>query len=690
MSAPLDDQNALAEGDPRPSLLGEEPLRLGDAVTHTERGLAVLLGLERAPDLPGVPPGEVIRLGFAHDEEVLIPTDEAGCLYAYGAEGAHVTLDAADGDWAERRAAVEAQMAESAEEVVALAEARRGRDAPVIEPGEDYAAVCDAFGHDLTEDQATAVQAVLDGLAAGTPMDRVVVGDVGYGKTEVAIRAAAAAVSAGYQVAVACPTTVLCRQHAETFKARLAPLGARVLRLSSLETDKEQEEARADAASGAADVIVGTHGLTGDIAFDRLGLVVIDEEQRFGTDRKEALHELSDGIHVLTLTATPIPKTLASAEAGLLGLSLIATPPRGRVPLVTTRGTLNEETLEEALAFEAARGGRSFVVAPRIADLDGVRALIERAAPDAKLGEVHGEMSAGAIEDAMAAFACGETDTLLCTSIIESGVDVPEAGTMIVTGPDRFGLAQLHQLRGRVGRGGQEGRVYLLSPEDAALTEDAERRLDTLVRLSRLGAGFSVAARDLSLRGAGEWGGEAQTGHDTRLGIGLARVLMRRAIDRARGEPAAPMLPDIGPCGGGHVPESYIADPITRLRLYINAARLDDRAARDRLVERTEAQHGPLPDSAKAVLRAGVLRALCRRAGVEAIDAGPAALAVTFTEAARGAKSTARRVARAEAAFGEGRWSKGRLVFDSASDDPCEAAHELLEAMLDARSQGKD
>ena len=685
MSAPLPDGQKTTD-DPRPSLLGEEPLRLGDAVTHTERGLAALLGLEPAPALPGAAPnavrGEMIRLGFKGDETVLIPVEEAGCLYAYGAEAEHVTLDAADGDWEERRAAVEAQMAETAREIVALAEAQAQRTAPVIEPGEGFETVCDAFEHTLTDDQTAACDAVLADMASGRPMDRVVVGDVGYGKTEVAVRAAAAAVSAGFQVAVACPTTVLCRQHANLFKRRLEAAGARVLRLSSLETEAEHDEAVDDAEDGSADVIVGTHALTNGMAFAKLGLVIVDEEQRFGAEQKEALRTLAEGTHTLTLSATPIPRTLAAAEAGLAQMSLVATPPEGRVPLTTTRGTLDRKTVKELLSSEATRGGRSFVVCPRIADMAGVRELIERACPDLSIGEVHGDLSAHAIEEAMDAFRAGETDVLLCTSIIETGVDVPEAGTMIVTAPDRFGLGQLHQLRGRVGRGGQEGFVALLIEPKAKLSGEAERRLDTLVSLSRLGAGFEVAARDLSMRGAGEWGGTAQTGHDTRLGIGLARVLMRRAIDAARGEAAAPALPDIGSCGQGAVPPGYIEDPIERLRLYIEVARVESRKDAKALRERTEASHGPLPDEAEALFEAGLLRALCRRAGIQDIDAGPAAIAVTFTEAARGHKRTAARVERAEAAFGAGRWSKGRLIFDHAAGEPCAAARDLVEAMI--------
>ena len=655
---------------------------MGDAVTHTERGLAALLALEPAPALPGTPPGEMIRLGFKDDETILVPIEEAGCLYAYGAEAGHVTLDAADGDWAERRAEVEAQMAQTAAQIVALADERAGRTAPVIEPGEGFEAVREGFPHALTEDQAAACDAVLADLQAGRPMDRVVVGDVGYGKTEVAVRAAAAAVSAGFQVAVACPTTVLCRQHADLFKARLGAMGASVLRLSSLETEAEHEEAMRRAKDGSADVIVGTHALTTGVAFARLGLVVVDEEQRFGAERKEALRALADGIHTLTLSATPIPKTLAAAEAGLLDLSVVATPPGDRVPLVTARGTLDRKTVKAALTAEAERGGRSFVVCPRIADMGDVRALIEHAAPSLRVAEVHGDMSAHDIEEAMTAFRAGETDVLLCTSIIETGVDVPEAGTMLITGPDRFGLGQLHQLRGRVGRGGQEGHVHLLTDPKAELTGEAERRLDALVGLSRLGSGFEVAARDLSMRGAGEWGGTAQTGHDTRLGIGLARVLMRRAIDQARGEAAAPVLPHIGSCGGGMLPASYLDDPITRLRLYIDVARVESARDAEALRTRTEAAHGPLPEEAHALFEAGLLRALCRRAGVEDIDAGPKAIAVTFTETARGAKRTARRVERAEAAFGEGHWSNGRLIFDVASDDPCAAARDLVAAML--------
>ena len=651
-------------------LLGAGRLQPGDVVTHVERGLAVLGGLE---EVEGV--GDMIRLRFADDEEVLIPASDAGLLYRHGAAPARVGLDQADGDWTAARGAIEDEMRALAEQLVAL-DAARG-PAPAIEPSAGaMEAVAKGFGHELTPGQRAALDAILADIAEPRATDRVLIGDVGYGKTEVALRAAAAAVSAGCQVVVAAPTTLLCRQHAELFAARLQD--ARVVRLSSLETEGEAEAAREAMRSGEADVIVGTHALTTEpLAPARLGLVIIDEEQRFGAERKDDLRHLAEGAHVLTLTATPIPRTLAAAEVGLQAISVLGDPVPGRQAVETMRGELTRKVLADALAG----GARRFVVSPRIEDMDDLAALVLAAVPDARLVRAHGKMSAGEAAEALGAFASGEADTLLATAIVESGLDVPDADVMVIARPERFGLAQLHQLRGRVGRGGQSARLHLLCEPGAELTEEGEARLDALVALSRLGAGFEVAARDMAERGVGELVGEEQSGHLGRLGLGLHRALLARALTAAKGTRMPLLPPDIGACGGGGLPPSYVPDEAARLSLLVRIGHADSRKAIRVLAEEMEAEHGPPPAEAEQLLAAAGLRALCRQARVCALVAGPKGVALTFEEGAQGDAALGERVAAAEDAFGPAHWSNGRLVFEREAEDPCAAATELVAAL---------
>ena len=662
------------------TLLGEEPFRLGDAVTHKERGLAELAGL--APSPTGE--GELIRLRFKGEHDVLIPTQEAGHLYEYGARAAFVTLDDAESDWEEAKAEIEASLAETAAKVLAATEARRSADAPVIEGegiGAALARVGDGFGHELTTDQEAALDAILADLASGTPMDRVLVADVGYGKTEVALRAAAAVVAAGYQVAVATPTTVLCRQHAALFTERLKAVDANVLRLSGLETEAEAEAARAAMADGKADVVVGTHALaSAESAFAKLGLLITDEEQRFGAEQKEALRALGEAAHVLVLTATPIPRTLAAAEAGLRDLSVIRTPPAERLAVATKVQEARDKIIHEALTVEHERGGQSFLVCPRIEQIERMQKTLAKILPDLDVLTAHGDMSASDIEDVMTRFGAGQGDVLLATAIIESGVDVPNANTMIVMDAARFGLAQLHQLRGRVGRSDRQAHLWLLTEGD--VTDEAKHRLETLERLSHLGAGFAVSARDLGQRGAGDLFGEEQTGHLSRIGLGLSREMMAQALAEARGERAPPDAPDLGSCEGGWLPEDFIPEADERLRAYVRIERAMSKREAHRIREDLREAYGDLPKPAKLLLSGALLRAMCRRAGITAIDAGPGGIAITFDEAKREAEETGDRVEAATDRFGEPTWSKGRLIWKRWDEaDPCDAAHDLIEVL---------
>ncbi len=634
------------------SVLRPPPLSFGDAVVHAHRGIAELVSLEEAMG------EEVIRLRFKGGEDVLVPVADAPLLWRYGPDPDDAPLGGADAGFEETREALEAKIAQTARGVAEVARARRETKAPVIEPDrarfERFAA---GFPHALTLDQAAAATAVLEDLTRGAPTDRLVVGDVGYGKTEVALRAAAAVATAGFQVAVCVPTTVLCRQHAEAFAERFATLGIEVGSLSRLQTEKEAEEIKERLASGDLRVVVGTHALK-NASFARLGLVVIDEEQRFGAADKDALRGLAEGVHVLTLTATPIPRTLAAAEAGMVEASVIATPPLRRQPVRTERAPFTDELLRDALRREARRGGQSFVVAPRIEDLERLAERIEEAVSELSLLTAHGRLPAKEVDEAMIRFARGETDVLLATAIVESGLDVPRANTMIVTHADRFGLAQLHQLRGRVGRGAARGVVWLTT--EGEITEDAEARLSALTEGAHLGAGFDVSAQDLDQRGAGDLLGEEQAGHVTALGLELYRHLLVRALAAERGEAAPPEAADIGACAAGHLPSSY--------------------AVREELGDR----FGPPPEEAEALLRAAELRGLCRRAGVSAIDAGPKAVALTFSKAGRTDEALEERVREAGTAFGEPDWSGGRLVFPNEGDgDPCDLARAVLEILAD-------
>ncbi|MCZ0961592.1 DEAD/DEAH box helicase [Paracoccus benzoatiresistens] len=605
---------------------------LGDIVVHEDHGLARLEGLEPLdPDRPGA---EAIRLTFAQDERLMVPTHDAGRIWRYGTAEAGVKLDRLRGTaWEKRRAATAQALARLADHLVALTRARDAATAPkLVPPARDYERFVARFPFQPTPDQAAAVRAVLKDMASGRPMDRLVIGDVGFGKTEIALRATAAAVLSGCQVAICAPTTVLARQHYDTFRRRFAPFGIKVGHLSRLVTGKPAAAVRAGLADGTIRIAVGTHALLGKtVGFEDLGLLVIDEEQRFGSTQKEKLRSMGQGIHVLSMSATPIPRTLQAALVGLQDLSYLLTPPARRRPIRTLLADEDDATLRQALLRERRRGGQSFVVVPRVEDIASVAERLGRLFPDLRLRVAHGGLSAREIDETMVGFARGEGDVLLATAIIESGLDVVRANTMVILRPALFGLAQLHQLRGRVGRGSAQAYCYLLTAEGEDLSETAQKRLGTLQAMDRLGAGMAISAADLDQRGAGDLLGDKQAGHVQRVGLGLYQEMLASALRRAKGEADAPPPPQV-PGEPGHIPADYIPEPETRMDLYHRVARASSSADVARLADEIADRFGTPPEPVDTLLRAARLRALAGSLGVAALSLGPEGVALDFRQ----------------------------------------------------------
>ena len=626
--AALDTGGAAAD----PFAMQASELRVGDVVVHEDFGIAVVDGLESVDASDGHG-GEAIALRYAGDDRRLVPVAEADRIWRYGADADAVTLDKLDGSsWQKRRGEIDAAIAESARELTRLAAERDAREAAVLEPDATaYERFAAGFPFTETADQARAIAAVRSDLASGKPMDRLVIGDVGYGKTEVALRAAAMAALAGHQVAVAAPTTVLVRQHLETFRRRFEGTGVEVAGLSRLSSAAEKKRVKAGLADGSIRVVIGTGAVAAKgVDYASLALVVIDEEQRFGAADKAKLRALGgEGTHVLALSATPIPRTLQTALVGLQQLSIIATPPARRQPIRTAIGEWDEATVRTALRREKARRGQSFVVVSRIEDMAPMAERLRKLAPELRLVEAHGKMPVGDIDAAMVDFANGEGDVLLATNIIEAGLDVPRANTMIVWRADRFGLSQLHQLRGRVGRGGRRGQVLLLTDPEHPIAERTVRRLKTLEAFDRLGAGFAIAARDLDMRGAGDLIGDAQAGHMKLIGVDLYQFLLAQALRAARGEAVERWTPELNLGVSGALPAEWIPDPEIRVTLYARLARIEDQAGLDGFADELEDRFGAAPPEARALIDVAAVRLAAHDAKIARIDAGPAAVALT-------------------------------------------------------------
>ena len=659
--------------------LGGAELRLGDAVIHEEHGVGVLRGVETV--IEDEIPRDCLRLHYHGDTSLLVAADELDRLWRYGSDAGGVTLDRLNGDrWGERRATVQAQIAESAQALVALARERDAATAPqIVPPARLFARFVRRFPYTPTPDQASAIDDALADLRSGRRMERLVCGDVGYGKTEVALRAAAAVALSGRQVALIAPTTVLVRQHLQNFQRRFAGFDVTVAGLSRLTPRAEAARVKAGLADGTVQVAIGTHALAGKgMRFKDLALVIIDEEQRFGAGQKAAMQALGRGAHRLAMTATPIPRTLQTALVGLRDLSLIATPPARRAPIRTFVLPLDRVVMREALLRERRRGGQSFVVCSRIADLAPIAAVLREIAPDFEVLEAHGRMPAEALDETMLRFADGEGEVLLATNIIEAGLDVPAANTMVVWRPDRFGLAQLHQLRGRVGRGRTRGVVYLMTDPAQKLADATEQRLRTLAAADRLGAGFIISARDLDLRGAGDLVGEAQAGHMKLIGIELYQHLLDRALALGRGEtPPQDWRPLLRLGIEARLPPEYVPEEEVRIGLYRRAARLSEHEV-DGFAEEIEDRFGPPPPAVEDMIELARLRARCTALRIATLEAGPQAVAVTFRDDAA-AKRAGRIVERLGDAL---RWRGERLIFarpSATGRDRLAACRELLD-----------
>ncbi|WP_448586620.1 transcription-repair coupling factor [Thermaurantiacus sp.] len=612
----------------------------GELVVHEEHGIGRYLGL-RTLDIAGGR-HDTAALEYAGGDRLYVPVENLDVLSRYGAEGEGVALDRLGGTgWAQRKARMKERIRAIADDLLRVAAARATRPADVLVPDPGaYAAFVDRFPWVETDDQLKATAEVLADLARGQPMDRLVCGDVGFGKTEVALRAAFAAAMSGVQVAVVCPTTLLARQHFETFRDRFRGFPLAVARLSRLVPEAEARATREGLRDGTVDIVVGTHALLAKgLSFRRLGLVIVDEEQRFGVVHKERLKALRTDIHVLTLTATPIPRTLQMALSGLRDLSVIATPPVDRLAVRTTLSPFDPVVVREALLREHVRGGQSFVVAPRIADLPEIEAWLRAEVPELRLVVAHGQMPASEIEARMTDFYEQRYDVLLSTTIIESGLDIPNANTLVVLNADMFGLAQLYQLRGRVGRAKRRAYALLMTAADGTLTPAAEKRLQALASLDSLGAGFELASHDLDQRGAGNLLGDEQSGHIREVGFELYQSMLEEAILAARAEASGlepvrdPLSPAIVTDAPVLIPETYVPDLALRMALYRRAAELADPPAIEAFAAELIDRFGKLPPETANLLKAVAAKIAARRAGISRIEAGPRGLLVTFAPA---------------------------------------------------------
>ncbi|RAI00315.1 transcription-repair coupling factor [Acuticoccus sediminis] len=621
------DANALTEA---------ASLAPGDLVVHVDHGIGRFIGLKTL-EAAGAP-HDCVEIAYLKDDKLYLPVENIDLLSRYGAaEADGVILDKLGGaGWQARKAKMKERVREIADGLIKTAAQRMLKKAPVIMPPSGvYDEFVAKFPYNETDDQLSAIEAVAEDLAAGRPMDRLVCGDVGFGKTEVAIRAAFLAAMDGKQVALIVPTTLLARQHYKTFAERFAGLPLRVEQMSRLVSSKQMREVKAGLTSGDVDIVVGTHALLAKgIEFRDLGLLIVDEEQKFGVKHKEKLKELKADVHVLTLSATPIPRTMQLALTGVRELSLIATPPVDRLTVRTFVTPFDALTIREALLRERYRGGQSFYVCPRVSDLAGQKEFLEQHVPEVKVAVAHGQMSATDLDDVMNAFYDGQYDVLLATTIVESGLDIPTANTLVVHRADMFGLAQLYQIRGRVGRSKTRAYALMTTPVDKTLTGPAQRRLKVLSSLDTLGAGFQLASHDLDIRGAGNLLGEEQSGHIKEVGFELYQSMLEEAVAtlKSGSDEEAPdqWSPHISVGIPVLIPEDYIPDLQLRMSLYRRLADLDDARSIDAFGAELVDRFGPVPDEVEWLMKIVYIKSLCRKANVEKIDAGPKGCVISF------------------------------------------------------------
>ena len=607
----------------------------GDLVVHTEHGIGRYEGLTQIPVAKA--PHDCVALTYAGGDKLYVPVENLDVLSRYGSESEGVALDKLGGAaWQARKARMKERIREIAGELIKTAAERALRPAEVLAADTSYPAFVNTFPYQETEDQDRAISDVLADLESGTPMDRLVCGDVGFGKTEVALRAAFVAANAGMQVAIIGPTTLLARQHHRTFVERFHGTPINIGRLSRLVPVAEAKATKDGLTDGSVDIIIGTHALLAKgIEFKKLGLVIVDEEQRFGVVHKERLKALKTDVHMLTLTATPIPRTLQMAMSGLRELSVIQTPPVDRLAVRTYVMPFDPVVLREALLREHYRGGQSFFVVPRISDIPDIEEFLRKDVPEVRSVVAHGQMAAGEVEERMSAFYDKKYDVLLSTTIVESGLDIPSANTMIIHRADRFGLAQLYQLRGRVGRSKTRAYAYLTTHKQGFMTETAERRLKVLSDLDSLGAGFQLASHDLDIRGAGNLLGDEQSGHIKEVGFELYQSMLEEAIMEAKaGGIRAARMSDLSPQITVDAPvmleDTYVPDLDLRMALYRRINEIEEVADLEPFAAEMIDRFGPLPLATANLLTLIEVKLNARKAHIAKIDCGPRGALVSF------------------------------------------------------------
>ena len=607
----------------------------GDLVVHADHGIGKFEGLTQIP--VGKSPHDCVALQYAGGDKLYVPVENLEVLSRYGSESENVTLDRLGGEaWQRRKSKMKDRIREIAGDLIATAAKRAMRPGVVAEPDHSgYPAFVDRFPYAETEDQERAIGDVIADLGAGRPMDRLVCGDVGFGKTEVALRAAFVAAMSGVQVALICPTTLLARQHFTNFTERFAGFPINIGRLSRLVTAGEAKATKEGLAAGTIDIVIATHALLAkSVDIKNLGLVIVDEEQRFGVTHKERLKAMKADVHVLTLTATPIPRTLQMAMSGLRELSVIQTPPVDRLAVRTYVMPWDPVVVREALLREHYRGGQSFFVTPKIADIPELERFVREEVPEVSLVTAHGQMSPTEVEERMSAFYDKRYDVLLSTTIVESGLDIPSANTLIVHRADSFGLAQLYQIRGRVGRAKTRAYAYMTTPANRATTETADKRLKVLSNLDSLGAGFQLASHDLDIRGAGNLLGDEQSGHIKEVGFELYQSMLEEAIQEARtggiADTRETFSPQINVDAPILLPEKYVPDLDLRMGLYRRMNALEDSRGIESFAAELIDRFGPLPDETRNLLSIIETKLHCRRAMVAKLDVGPKGALVAF------------------------------------------------------------
>ncbi|MBF8266999.1 MAG: transcription-repair coupling factor [Dehalococcoidia bacterium] len=642
----LTDGEVMGQAKERPLLLsGLEP---GSYLVHTEHGIGRFTGTRAM----GVGDGEkeYLVLEYAEGDKLYVPTDQLDRVSPYIAPGERVPTLTRLGtqEWSRSRERARASTRELAQQLLSIYASREVVEGFSFSPDTPWQREMeDSFPYEETPDQMESIQEVKRDMERPRPMDRLVCGDVGYGKTEVALRAAFKAVMDGRQVAVLVPTTVLAQQHYVTFSQRLAPFPLQVEVLSRFRTPEEQRDVIERLASGKVDICIGTHRLIQrDVAFKNLGLVVVDEEQRFGVAHKERLKEMRQEVDVLTLSATPIPRTLHIALSGIRDMSTIETPPEERLSIKTYVSEYSEEVVREAILREMDRGGQVFFLHNRVRTIEETAEKIRDIVPEAAVAVGHGQMSEEGLERVMAEFAQGEHDVLVCTTIIEAGLDMPNVNTLIIDRADMLGLAQLYQLRGRIGRGATRAYAYLMVPRQRRITETAEKRLKTILAATELGAGFRIAMRDLEIRGAGNILGAEQSGHIHAVGYEMYSQLLAQAVEELRGErdgvspdkAARDLEVKIDLPISAYIPMDYVPDLTTRLGVYQRLARARQREDVATLGDEIRDRFGPLPAEVRDLLYVVELKALAREVGAESIAQDGKVAVIQLREPVGGAR----------------------------------------------------